>query len=250
MRANNPSPYTLEGTNTYLVGTRSSVVIDPGPDDTEHLESVLDEAGEVALVILTHTHPDHAAGAERFAAMARASLAAFTGGACGGAASIADGDTIRAPGVEMIALHTPGHASDHLCFQLPSEKSMFSGDHVLGRGTSVIAHPDGNLQDYLASLHRARTVGAKRLFPGHGPVVEDPATVLDHYIEHRAKRQRQIHTALLNGAHTVDEIVNEVYPELDQSLHLAAGRSVRAHLDKLVDDGEAASGDLATWTPL
>lgn len=249
IRANNPSVYTLDGTNTYLVGSRSCVVIDPGPDDEAHLEAVLDEAGDVALVVLTHTHPDHAAGAERFAAMARAPLAAFTGGVCGGASSIADGDAILGPGVEMRAMHTPGHASDHLCFYLPDEKALFSGDHVLGRGTSVIAHPDGNLTDYLASLHRARTVGAARIYPGHGPTVEDPAAVLDWYLAHRAQRQDQIRAALASGARTVTDIVAAVYPDLDASLEWAAGKSVRAHLDKLVEDGEATSGDLMTWVP-
>lgn len=249
VRANNPGPYTLEGTNTYLIGTRAPVVIDPGPDDLEHLEAVLSEAGEVSLIVLTHTHPDHAAGAERFAAMARAPLAAFRSGVCGGASSIADGDTIAAPGVQMFAIHTPGHASDHLCFHLPAEKTLFSGDHVLGRGTSVIAYPDGNLTDYLASLHRARAVVAERIFPGHGPTVEDPTAVLDHYITHRAERQDQIRTALRAGAHTVAAIVGAVYPDLDAALHRAAGSSVRAHLDKLVDDGEATRSDEHTWVP-
>jgi glyoxylase-like metal-dependent hydrolase (beta-lactamase superfamily II) len=249
LRADNPGPYTLEGTNTYLVGERAPVVIDPGPDDLAHLEAVLAEAGEVSLVVLTHTHPDHAAGAERFAAMARAPLAAFRSGVCGGASTIADGDAIAAPGVEMRALHTPGHASDHLCFHLPAENVLFSGDHVLGRGTSVIAYPDGNLTDYLASLHKARAVGAQRIFPGHGPTVEDPAGVLDGYIAHRAERQEQIREALRAGARTVDDIVTVVYPGLDAALRGAAGSSVRAHLDKLVGDGEAVYDDHGTWVP-
>lgn len=249
VRAANAGPYTLDGTNTYLVGTRDVIVIDPGPDDEAHLDAVLREAGSISLIALTHTHPDHAAGADRLATMAGAPVAAFRANVCGGASQIADGATVRGPGVELRAVHTPGHASDHLCFALPSERIVFSGDHVLGRGTTVIAYPDGNLTDYLASLEKARAIGAERLFPGHGPVVEDPAAVLRYYAAHRAEREEQIRAALRDGARTIEEIVAVVYPDLDPALVRAAGWSVHAHLDKLVTDGDALVQGERTWAP-
>lgn len=239
VRANNPSPMTLEGTNTYVIGERAPIVLDPGPDDIEHLERVLDAAGPVSLVLLTHTHIDHAEGAERFAAMARAPLAAHAGGSgtCATAAAISDGQRIAVDGDELIAMHTPGHASDHLCFRFGDD--LFTGDHVLGRGTTVIAHPDGDMAAYMASLRRARDVGASRLFPGHGPVVEEPAAVLDYYIAHRLEREQQVIEAVGAGAGTVEVMVERIYHDVDPSLHPVAALSVRAHLDKLRDEGTA-----------
>ena len=237
--APNPSPITLEGTNTYVVGDRNPVVIDPGPNDTEHLERVLDAAGQPSAVLLTHTHPDHAEGAERFAEMARAPLAAYghTSGVCASAAPITDGQRIDVNGSALVALFTPGHASDHLSFIFEAENTLFTGDHVLGRGTTVIAAPDGNLADYMRSLERARAVGATRLYPGHGPVVADPATVLDYYIAHRTEREQQILSALEAGDRQIGAMVARIYHDVDPVLHPAAALSVRAHLDKLVDDG-------------
>lgn len=240
VRANNPGPYTLDGTNTYLIGERAPVVIDPGPDDEEHLQRVLDEAGSISRIVLSHTHIDHAAGAARLARMAGAPLAAFSAAACIDAAPIADGDQV-APGLR--AVYTPGHASDHLCFLLEEERILLSGDHVLGRGTTVIVHPDGNLKDYLASLRTAQALDAHRIFPGHGPVVENPAAVLDYYAAHRAEREEQIIAALRAGARTIDEIVGVVYPDLAENLHRAAGMSVHSHLDKLLADGVATTDD-------
>jgi len=243
VRANNPSPMTLEGTNTYVIGERAPVVLDPGPDDTEHLERVLDAAGAVSLVLLTHTHPDHAAGAERFASMARAPLAAHAGGTgtCATAAPVSDGQRIDVDGDELIALHTPGHASDHLCFGLGDV--LFTGDHVLGRGTSVIAHPDGNMAAYMASLRRARDLGATTLYPGHGPVVENAREVLDYYIAHRIEREQQVIEAIGSGAGTVQDMVERIYADVDPALHPVAALSVRAHLDKLRDDATALEED-------
>jgi len=214
-----------------------------------HLEALLDEAGTPSVVVLTHRHPDHAAGAERFAAMARAPLAAWShAGAniCGTAAPIADGQRIDADGASLVAVFTPGHAADHLSFLLESERALFTGDHVLGRGTSVIAFPDGNLADYLHSLERARALGATRVYPGHGPVIEDPAPVFDYYIEHRRERERQVIDALAAGDRTVEEIVARVYVAYDRALWGAAGLSVRAHLEKLEHE-ERATHDGDTW---
>jgi glyoxylase-like metal-dependent hydrolase (beta-lactamase superfamily II) len=249
VRADNPSPITLEGTNTYIVGVRSPVVIDPGPNDPAHLERVLDEAGTPSLVVLTHRHLDHAEGAEKFAAMARAPLAAWaapSASVCAGAAAIADGQRIDVDGATLVAVFTPGHASDHLAFLLEAERALFTGDHVLGRGTSVIAS-DGNLADYMASLRRARALDAARLYPGHGPVVEEPGPVLDFYISHREERERQVIEAMEAGDRRIEEMVARIYAAYDVSLHGAAAASVRAHLDKLVAEGRATQGEGDEW---
>jgi glyoxylase-like metal-dependent hydrolase (beta-lactamase superfamily II) len=248
VRAPNPSPITLEGTNTYIVGSRTPVVIDPGPNTPEHLQRVLDESGQPSLVVLTHGHPDHAEGAETFAAMARAPLAAFGGGngACATAAAITDGHRIDVDGTTLVAMHTPGHASDHLSFVLEAERTMFTGDHVLGRGTTVVAYPDGDMADYMASLRKARAVDATRLYPGHGPTVEDPAGVLDYYIAHRLQREAQVLEAIDAGAREVVDMVARIYADVDPHLHAAAALSVQAHLRKLVDEGVLHS-DGGTW---
>jgi glyoxylase-like metal-dependent hydrolase (beta-lactamase superfamily II) len=239
--APNPSPVTLEGTNTYLIGERNPIVVDPGPNDAGHLERVLEEAGTPAVVILTHRHPDHAEGAERFAGMARAPLAAYANGGagtvCSTAAPIADGQRITTDGATLVAMYTPGHASDHLSFTLEEEHSLFTGDHVLGRGTTVIAYPDGDLGAYLQSLDRARASEPKRLYPGHGPVVEDPDPVLAYYKEHRLERERQVLDAIDAGVVTVPEMVARIYADYDPSLHGAAALSVMAHLTKLRREG-------------
>jgi glyoxylase-like metal-dependent hydrolase (beta-lactamase superfamily II) len=239
--APNPSPVTLEGTNTYLIGEWNPVVLDPGPNDQGHLDRVLEEAGTPSVVIISHRHPDHAEGAERFAEMARAPLAAYAhGGAgtvCATAAAIADGQRITADGATLIAMYTPGHASDHLSFVLEEEHAMFTGDHVLGRGTTVIAYPDGDLAAYLDSLDRARAAAPTRLYPGHGPVVEDPDPVLAYYKKHRLERERQVLEAIDAGAATVPEMVARIYADYDPALHGAAALSVMAHLTKLRREG-------------
>jgi glyoxylase-like metal-dependent hydrolase (beta-lactamase superfamily II) len=249
--APNPSPVTLEGTNTYVVGDRMPVVIDPGPAIDGHLEAVLDEAGRPSLVVLTHTHPDHAEGAETFAAMARAPLAAFAGGTgtCATAAAIADGQRIDVDGTALVAMHTPGHSSDHLSFVLESERAMFTGDHVLGRGTTVIAYPDGHLADYMTSLARAKAARATRLYPGHGPVVDEPDAVLDYYVAHRLERERQVIAALEAGDTMVPQMVERIYWDVDPSLHAVAALSVRAHLEKLAAEGRARE-EGGSWTPV
>jgi glyoxylase-like metal-dependent hydrolase (beta-lactamase superfamily II) len=238
--APNPSPYTLEGTNTYLIGERDPIVLDPGPNDEGHLERVLEEAGTPSIVLLSHRHPDHAEGAERFADMARAPLAAYASNGssvCATAAAIADGQRISADGATLTAMYTPGHARDHLSFMLAEEQSMFTGDHVLGRGTTVIAYPDGDLVAYLKSLDRARAAHPRRLYPGHGPVVEDPDPVLAYYKEHRLERERQVLAAIDAGDSTVTEMVKRIYAEYDEALHPAAALSVMAHLQKLRHEG-------------
>jgi glyoxylase-like metal-dependent hydrolase (beta-lactamase superfamily II) len=224
--APNPSPMTLQGTNTYLIGDAAVVVIDPGPKDEGHLSRVLAEAERVAVVAISHRHPDHAEGAQRFAEMASAPLIAP-----------ADGETLGSGDARMRALATPGHSSDHVCFSLGSEDAVFTGDHILGQGTTVVAHPDGDMQAYLNSLELLRSRHITRMYPGHGPVIDHPRDVLDYYVSHRLEREGQVLEAIEAGDRTVEDIVERIYVDVDQVLHPIAALTVRAHLEKLRREG-------------
>jgi glyoxylase-like metal-dependent hydrolase (beta-lactamase superfamily II) len=248
--APNPGPMTLEGTNTYLLGAPDSgavIVVDPGPDDPRHRTSVeaalADRDAEVAAVVLTHHHVDHAEAAG-WAANWGAPLRAFTPSLVPGEATpLRDGESVAGGGVSVEALHTPGHASDHLCLRVRQTGVVLTGDHVLGRGTSVVAWPDGDMGAYLASLERLARMPATALYPGHGPVLPDPARVLGEYIAHRHERERQVLDALAAGAATPAAIVRRVYADVDPVLHPPAERSVRAHLAKLVDEERVSERD-------
>jgi glyoxylase-like metal-dependent hydrolase (beta-lactamase superfamily II) len=251
--APNPSLMTLEGTNTWVVaepGASSCVVIDPGPLDEAHLRRVLGvaQAGDrrVASVLLTHGHPDHSAGAGFFASLCgdgvpvRAADPAYRVGGDG----LADGDVIAAGGTSLRVIATPGHSADSVSLLLAADGALFTGDTVLGRGTTVIAD-DGNLGDYLRTLDRLRelvgSLGVGKLLPGHGPVLDDPAGVLDYYIAHRAERLDQVRAALAAGARTPAEIVAMIYTDVDPALHPAAEWSVNAQLAYLNEHGLAGA---------
>lgn len=249
--APNPGPMTLEGTNTYLVGAAGSgevVVVDPGPDVTEHRETV-EEAVEgldarVSAVVVTHHHRDHAQAAG-WAEAWQAPLWAFAPdlveSASRGALAqpLADGARVHRAGVTLEAVHTPGHSSDHLCLRVVESDVVLTGDHVLGRGTTVVVWPDGDMSDYMASLRRLASSPASALYPGHGPSLPEPAAKLDEYLAHREARERQVLDALRGGDRTPKEIVARVYADVDPVLHRAAERSVAAHLEKLVREGAA-----------
>jgi glyoxylase-like metal-dependent hydrolase (beta-lactamase superfamily II) len=245
---------TLEGTNTYVVGEPGSdtvAVIDPGPPEEEHVERVLRAAlgRRVELVLLTHTHVDHAEGAAAFAAKAGAPLAAIERGwATAGAPSLAAGVALRAGGVVLEPLPTPGHAADHCCFWLGAERAMFTGDHILGRGTTVVEWPGGDMAAYLDSLEAVRRFEPARLYPGHGPMVGDPATVIRDYVDHRMQREAQVLAALEAGDRTPAQMVSRIYADVDPALHRFAELSVRAHLAKLVREGRALEQD-GRFTP-
>jgi glyoxylase-like metal-dependent hydrolase (beta-lactamase superfamily II) len=244
VRAPNPSPMTLEGTNTYLLGAQGAgevVVVDPGPDLLDHRRAVDDALAEadaaVVAVVLTHHHSDHAEAAG-WADEWGAALYAFTPRLVPGpAVALADGAQLQRGGMTIEAVHTPGHASDHLCLRVVETDAVLTGDHVLGRGTTVIAWPDGDMAAYLASLERLATLGAAVLYPGHGPVVDDPQSRVAEYLAHRREREEQVVAALRAGAATPAEVVAAVYAEVDPVLHPVAERSVRAHLAKLVAEG-------------
>jgi glyoxylase-like metal-dependent hydrolase (beta-lactamase superfamily II) len=245
--APNPDVYTLEGTNTWVVGEAPSVVIDPGPDIEVHLDEVARVAGRVGAVLVTHDHPDHAPGATAFAEAARAPLYAFR---LPGAEHLRDGQVVRTGGLEIAAVHTPGHSADHLAYHLAREAALFTGDAVLGRGTSFIDPPEGDLGKYLRSLQRMQDLAPKTLYPGHGPVVMRAGAKLREYLDHRAERERQIVESLAEGPMSVPAMVEEIYADYPPELHPLAARSVLAHLLKLEAEGRVArsgAGDEATW---
>lgn len=244
VRADNPGLMTLDGTNTWILrapGAERSVVVDPGPMLEDHLRAVLDEAGKVAVVLLTHKHPDHSEGAGWFANQAGCGVRAVDPGfriPTDHAHGLSEGDVITADGMRIEVLPTPGHTLDSVCFWLPQDGSLLTGDTVLGRGTSVVAHPDGALGPYLDSLDRLRAfadspAGVTRLLPGHGAVIDDPTGVLTYYINHRQERLAQVRAALAEGHTTPKAVVEHVYADVDKSLWPAAERSVRAQLDYL-----------------
>ncbi|MFI7135936.1 MBL fold metallo-hydrolase [Nonomuraea sp. NPDC050153] len=236
--APNPSIMTLDGTNTWVIGGDEVVVVDPGPEDESHLRRVHDHLGErrVTEILLTHGHFDHSGGARRFAEMVRAPVRALDPRHRLGAEGLADGDVVTVAGLEIHVYGTPGHSFDSLCFWLPQDHAMLTGDTVLGRGTTIIAR-DGGLADYLRSLDRLRAAAesleARALLPGHGPVLPDPIAALDGYIAHRRQRLDQIRAARAQGARTPREIVKIVYADVDSSLWAAAEMSVVAQLDYL-----------------
>ena len=240
VRADNPGLMTLEGTNTWILrepGARRSVVVDPGPIDDDHLDRVLEAAGEVGLVLFTHRHLDHTEAMQVFTDRTGAPARATDPEFCVGADPLADGETIEVDGLRLGVIATPGHTSDSTCFRLLDELTLLSGDTVLGRGTTIIAHPDGVLGPYLDSLAILRELVeeglVERILPGHGPVIDRAGEVLDFYLEHRQERLDQVRDALAAGATTPREVVARVYSDVDQSLWPAAELSVRAQLDHL-----------------
>jgi glyoxylase-like metal-dependent hydrolase (beta-lactamase superfamily II) len=237
--ARNPSPMTLDGTNTWLLrapGEERCLVVDPGPDDTAHLDAVA-AAGPVAEILLTHGHPDHAEGAAGLRERTGAPVRALDPAHRLGGEGLGEGDVVAGAGVEVRVLATPGHTSDSLCFAVGD--AVLTGDTVLGRGTTVVAHPDGRLADYLDTLRRLRDWaqdGASRtVLPGHGPELPDLAAVAEAYLRHREERLEQVRAALdiLGPDATAADVVPVVYAEVDRALWPAAEWSVRAQLDYL-----------------
>jgi glyoxylase-like metal-dependent hydrolase (beta-lactamase superfamily II) len=240
---------TLDGTNTWLLaepGARRALVVDPGPDDEGHLRAVLTAAEEagvtVALVLLTHGHPDHSAGARRFAELAGVGVRALDPAHRLGDEGLDDGDRVALDGLELRVVGTPGHSSDSLSFLVVADGGLLTGDTVLGRGTTVVAHPDGRLDAYLDSLDRLGRLAAdgavRTLLPGHGPVLPDAVPVLAYYQQHRRERLAQVAEAVAGGAATARQVVEVVYADVDRSLWPAAELSVRAQLDYLDRSGD------------
>ncbi|HUS60843.1 MAG TPA: MBL fold metallo-hydrolase [Acidimicrobiales bacterium] len=248
--APNPGMMTGPGTNTYLVGEPGGdlLVIDPGPDDQGHLDAIVAAAGTGAIrwVTVTHTHLDHCPAAAPLKQRTGATIVGFeTRPSFEPDVRIGDGDEIGPVRHRLVALHTPGHASDHLCFLSVGSGLLFSGDHVMNGSTVVVAPPDGDMAAYLHGILRLQSLDPPlvAIAPGHGPLVEDPAAKLADYLAHRTAREVAIHAALVasyDGA-TVDEIVTAVYVDVPAALHPVARFSVWAHLRKLADEGRATS---------
>lgn len=244
--ADNPSPMTLDGTNTWVLrapGSTHCVVVDPGPADEAHLRRVAGH-GPVAEVLLTHGHPDHAAGARRFAELVGAPVHAVDPAHRLGSEGLRDGDVVACAGLEIRVLATPGHTSDSLCFRIDSDDpacaAVLTGDTVLGRGTTVIAHPDGKLGDYLESLRRlADLPPGVTVLPGHGPDLPDAGAAARSYLAHREERLEQVRTAWLRLRADLGHepaprrVVEIVYADVDSALWPAADASVGAQLEYL-----------------
>ncbi|MBB5939491.1 MBL fold metallo-hydrolase [Streptomyces zagrosensis] len=242
--APNPSAMTLDGTNTWIVaepGAQLAVVIDPGPLDEGHLAHVIDTAEQaghrIGLTLLTHGHPDHAEGAARFAELTGTRVRALDPALRLGDEGLAAGDVVTTGGLELRVVPTPGHTADSFSFHLPADGAVLTGDTVLGRGTTMVAHPDGRLGDYLDSLRRLRSLtvddGVHTVLPGHGPVLADARGAIEFYLAHRANRLAQVETAVENGYRTPSDVVAHVYADVDRSLWPAAELSVRAQLEYL-----------------
>ena len=240
--APNPSQFTGPGTNTWILGGEPvAIVIDPGPDDDSHLAAIESKlaGAPVGLVLVTHSHPDHLPLAARLADRHHARVARWP--------ELGDGDVVSTGRLRLKVLHTPGHASDHLCFVVEEDGAVFSGDLVLGRGSTVITYPDGDMAAYFRSLEKLRELDPKIFFPGHWDPIQDPLAKLEEYRTHRLQRENQVLVAVAAGPAGADELTARVYgvEALSPVLMAAAGQSLRAHLKKLVDEGRVKqAGDL------
>jgi glyoxylase-like metal-dependent hydrolase (beta-lactamase superfamily II) len=234
--APNPGPMTLDGTNTWVLrapGRTDALVVDPGPLDEGHLERVA-AVGDVSLIVLTHGHFDHSEGAQRLHEMTGADVLSLDPSyTIGGEALTRDGESFGAAGVTLRLIHTPGHSSDSISLYVEDDPAVLTGDTILGRGTTVVAHPDGILADYLSSLRRLRELGDVVVLPGHGPELPHAGLAAQHYLDHREMRLDQVRAALADGARTAREVVERVYADVDRVLWPAAELSVRAQLDYL-----------------
>lgn len=244
--APNPSMMTGPGTNVYLLGTNAIAVLDPGPNNPEHLADIRARAGApIRWVIVTHTHPDHSPGAMP--------LAKETGAELVGARSpggfnqdttfvpdreLSDGDLFETAEFALGAIHTPGHASNHFCFHHKERNWLLTGDQVIDGSTVVINPPDGNMKQYLESLERLKCVGCNAIAPGHGELIEDPDRVIQWTIDHRLQREATVLQAVASHPGlTSDQLVAFVYEDVPTRLHVLAERSLLAHLEKLAGDG-------------
>jgi glyoxylase-like metal-dependent hydrolase (beta-lactamase superfamily II)/8-oxo-dGTP pyrophosphatase MutT (NUDIX family) len=245
--APNPGLMTGPGTNTYVVGAGPSIVVDPAVPDPDYVREVARAGADAEAIVVTHRHSDHIGG---IAALQEAlgrdvPVRAWGDEPADGVTPqpLEDGEVLRAGPAVLQALHTPGHASDHLCLYMESSATLFSGDTILGEGTAVIAPPDGDMGAYLASLERLRALHVERIFPGHFRALDGGRDVIDGYIAHRRAREARIVDALAAGAATIEEVVARAYDDTPAELHPVAAMSALAHLEMLERGGRAASED-------
>ena len=244
--AANPGYMTLEGTNQYLLGKDEITVIDVALESPSNINAILEEAEamggkKIEKILLTHIHGDHTGGAMALRKRSGAKIGIYRGraGYLGDEDFVyGDGETIPYDGGKLLVVHTPGHESGHCCFHEPEGEILFTGDHILGRGTTVIPPGDGdNMTLYLQSLEKLVPLKMRRMFPGHGPAIEDPYGKVKEYIEHRKGREQEILGALKDGLHTIAAITGRIYAGHPPALLSPAQRSVEAHLIKLMSEG-------------
>ena len=255
--AHNPSPFTFRGTGVYLVGDAKSVtVIDPGPNDPRHLDALLAAIGgrKISHILITHTHRDHSPAAAPLKAATGAKTYGYGPHARhdgdveeGGDrdfvpdVTVRDGDIIESGGDRFQCVFTPGHTSNHMCYALDAEKALFTGDHVMGWSTTVVAPPDGDMGAYMRSLEKLIARRDKILYPTHGSPILNPGPFLRAYLSHRRMRETQIALALQRGHDTVPTLVQTLYAGLAPALHRAATLTVEAHLKHMIGDGRVAA---------
>jgi glyoxylase-like metal-dependent hydrolase (beta-lactamase superfamily II) len=253
---NNPSSFTYHGTNTYIVGTGTVAVIDPGPDDGQHVEAVAAAVkGErVSHILVTHTHIDHSPGTRALKQLVGAPIVGLQATPIEDGARtveagdpdfapdvvLGDGDTFSGEDWTLEAVFTPGHMSNHHCFALAEENVLFSGDHVMGWNTTIVSPPDGNMKAYLDSLKRCIGREDAAYLPGHGPAIDDPKPFTRAYLTHRMMREGEIARCLEDGVGRIPDMVKRMYRHLSEQMHGAAARSVFAHLEHMVETGRVA----------
>ena len=249
--ADNPSVFTGPGTNTYLVGAKEVTVIDPGPAIERHIEAITNAPGEITQIIVTHTHPDHSPGTSLL--QKKLDIPAY--GLITNSSKdqdvtfnpkslLADQQVIRSKDFNLIVLHTPGHASNHLCFLLEQERMLFTGDHIMNGATVVIPPPDGNMTNYISSLKKLRQYEITTIAPGHGELMGEPHGTIEWIIQHRLEREEKVLFALQKATKgTADSLVESVYSDIDRALFPFAKWSLESHLIKLLEDGCISKND-------
>lgn len=254
--APNPSAMTGPGTNTYLLGDDECLVIDPGPDEATHIDRIVELAsGRVSAILCTHSHTDHSPGAARLKALTGAAVYGlpapedeFQDASYAPDAGFTDGQTFSVEDDVLSVVHTPGHASNHVCFLLKSSGLLFTGDHLMSGSTVVILPPDGSMLQYLQSMRRLQTMPAASVAPGHGAVIPDAQAEIDRVIAHRLKREEKLVAALSTRATvTLDDLLPEVYDDVPVFMHPVARYSLLAHMIKLVEEERVEAREPTTY---